>query len=224
MTKKLIATDYDGTINRGGIAPDDLAAIAEWRAAGGLFGVVTGRGTDFFRTAEENGLKVDFHIVYNGALLALPDGTVIREYLIPRPVFAAIGDFFGKLPDAVSFNEADEREFYHHYYATMPTQERALEVARDVNALFGGDVTAFVNGEHVNIGKKGSSKTQGVFDALEYFGLPRDAAAVFGDDYNDIDMITTHGGWAVSTARPAVLEIAPHVCRSVGEAARELMK
>jgi hypothetical protein len=36
-------------------------------------------------------------------------------------------------------------------------------------------------------------------------------------------MIVTHNGWAVDSARPAVLEKAPHVCRSVGEAALALL-
>ena len=93
------------------------------------------------------------------------------------------------MPDVENYDTPDERPFYHQYYARFETPEQALAAAETVNRLYGDRVTAFVNGEHVNIGRKGSSKTQGVFAALAYFGLPLDAAAVFGDDYNDLDMI-----------------------------------
>lgn len=224
MVKKLIATDFDGTFYRRGVLdPADLAAVAAWRAAGGLFGFVTGRGVDFFDTAKEEGLEADYFVLYNGALLADGAGRTLKEYLIPRDTFAALAASFCAFPDAKSFDTPDGRPFYHQYYASFETPEQALAAAEVINRQYGDRVTAFVNGEHVNVGKKGSSKTQGVFDALAYFGLPLDAAAVFGDDYNDLDMIVTHNGWAVDSARPAVLKKAPHVCRSVGEAAELLM-
>ena len=224
MRKKLIATDFDGTFYRRGVLdPADLAAVAAWRAAGGLFGFVTGRGVDFFDTAKEEGLEADYFVLYNGALLADGAGRTLKEYLIPRDTFAALCETFRAMPDVKNFDAPDERPFYHQYYARFETPEQALAAAETANRLYGDRVTAFVNGEHVNIGRKGSSKTQGVFDALAYFGLPADAAAVFGDDYNDLDRIVAHNGWAVDSARPAVLERAPHICRSVGEAAFSLL-
>ena len=224
MGKRLIATDFDGTFYRNrALDPADLAAVAAWRAAGGLFGFVTGRGVDFFDTAKKEGLEADFFVLYNGALLADGAGKTLKEYLIGRDTFAALYGVFRAMPDVKSCDTPDERPFYHQYYARFETPEEALAAAEEANRIFGDRVTAFVNGEHVNIGRKGSGKTQGVFDALEYFGLSADAAAVFGDDYNDLDMIVTHNGWAVDTARPAVLEKAPHVCRSVGEAALTLL-
>ena len=49
----LIATDFDGTLNRdGGIDGVTRKAIDDWRAAGRLFGVVTGRGIDFLTLSE----------------------------------------------------------------------------------------------------------------------------------------------------------------------------
>ncbi len=62
-----------------------------------------------------------------------------------------------------------------------------------------------------------------MFDALAFFGLPDDAAAVFGDDYNDLDMIVTHRGWAMSSGRPEVVAAAEHVCGSIAEAVETLM-
>lgn len=223
--KRLIATDFDGTFCRlGRVSGADKRAVRKWRASGRYFGFVTGRGMDFFRTAEELGVEADYFLLYNGALLAGPDGTVYKEYLIPRETFAQLEAFFRTYPDALSFDKADAAPFYHQYYARFENPQRALSVAGAVNAAFGDRVTAFVNGPHVNIGRKGSGKAQGVFDALAHFGLPADAAAVFGDDYNDIEMITAHNGWAVVNARTEVKEKAAHICASVGSAALALLR
>ena len=222
--KKLIATDFDGTLCRGGTVSDaDRAAIDAWRAEGRLFGVVTGRGTDFLDTIRELGVGFDYLSVYNGSLLITPEGTVVKEYLIGREDFCRLEAFFDRLPGLRFHDRASEKAFYRHYYATFADQSLALEAAARVNGLYGDRVTAFVNGEHVNIGRKGSSKTQGVFDALAFFGLPDDAAAVFGDDYNDLDMIVTHRGWAMSSGRPEVIAAAEHVCGSIAEAVETLM-
>lgn len=68
--KKIIATDYDGTLNYGGIKPHVVEAIAHFRAAGNLFGVVTGRDKmgsyDVF--AREGQFGFDFVLAFNGAL------------------------------------------------------------------------------------------------------------------------------------------------------------
>lgn len=219
--KKLIATDFDGTFIRGGVIdPGYHTDIRAFREAGGLFGFVTGRGTDFFDTIREVGVTADYLLLYNGSLLALPDGSVVKEYLIPRQTFAALESFFAADPAVCAFDKTGNEPFYRHYYARYDTPELALEAAAEVNRLYGDRVTAFVNGVHVNIGKKGSGKTQGVRDALTYFGLKEEEAAVFGDDFNDLDMITALNGWAVNTARPEVLAKAPHVCESVAAQAK----
>ena len=223
--KRLIAVDFDGTfLRRGQIDPGYRTSIQAFRAAGGKFGFVTGRGTDFFGTIAERGVTADFLLLYNGSLLALPDGTVVKEYLIPRETFLQLEAFFAAIPDTCSYDKTGDAAFYRHYYARYDTPERALAVAAEVNRLFGDRVTAFVNGEHVNIGKKGSGKAQGVLDALAYFGWGPEQAAVFGDDFNDLDMIVSLDGWAMATARPEVLVQAPHVCESIGEAAEEFIK
>ena len=222
---RLIATDFDGTfIRRGGIDPGYHTSIRAFRQAGGLFGFVTGRGTDFLETVKELGVTADFFCLYNGSLLALPDGTPVKAYRIPRSDFTALEAFFAASPDVRSFDRATDASDYPHYYARYDTPEQALAAAEEVNRLFGGRVTAFVNGEHVNIGRKGSGKTQGVRDALAYFGLKEENAAVFGDDFNDLDMIVSLNGWAVSSARPEVLARAPHVCESVSAAAARFIK
>ena len=65
----ILASDYDGTLNRGGISPRVRESIARFRAAGHLFGVVTGRDWGMFETMRQEKLEMDFILAMSGALL-----------------------------------------------------------------------------------------------------------------------------------------------------------
>ena len=217
MKKMLIATDYDGTLNiNGRIDEDTRKAIDLWRAHGRYFGVVTGRGIDFYDTAREQNLPFDFLIVCNGSLIVSRDKSILFESLIPPETFAAVEKAMAGYEDAVSFSKADGLP-RHHYYAEFPCPERALKVREELLPLFGDKLSIFVNGPHINIGNKGTGKAEGVDIILRYFSLPEGSAAVVGDDYNDLDMILAHGGWAVESGKPAVTAAAPHTCKTVGD-------
>ena len=45
---KIICSDYDGTLNHGGITDEKLSAIRKWQENGKLFAVVSGRQADFY--------------------------------------------------------------------------------------------------------------------------------------------------------------------------------
>lgn len=225
MNKRIIATDFDGTfLIEGKIPPNTEKNIARWRNAGNYFGFVTGRGVDFFETLKKYGVGyADFVIVYNGALVCDIKGNIIHEDLIERDTFRLIEKELEKYDDAIFIDKTGEELFYHQYYAEYNSPERALEIAAIVNVKFSDKVTAFVNGRHVNIGAKGSGKAQGVYHILDFYGFPRDAAAAVGDDFNDLEMIKEHNGWAVETARKEILAQAPHICKNVGDLAEKLL-
>ncbi|MBQ8402294.1 MAG: HAD hydrolase family protein [Clostridia bacterium] len=77
--KKIIAADYDGTLNQGGIHPHVAEAIARFRAAGNLFGVVTGRDVagSYGVFAGEGKFSFDFVLPFNGALALDAAGNVL---------------------------------------------------------------------------------------------------------------------------------------------------
>ena len=225
MKRRLIATDYDGTLRRlGVITKKDRKNIELFRAAGGLFGVVTGRGLNFIETAKKEGLGYDYLVLYNGSLVLDAEGNTVAEFFIPREDFAAIEKIFEKHDRVEDYDTVGEAEFYRHYYARCTDIKKAREIADEINSALGDKVTAFVNGTAVNVGVLGSSKAQGVRIALAHFGLNEDDAAVVGDDYNDLDMIVSLKGWAVRTGRKAVRDAAPHICSGVGALAKELME
>ena len=217
MEKMLIATDYDGTLNINcKIDEATRNAIDRWRAAGRYFGVVTGRGIDFYDTAHEVNLPFDYLIVCTGSLILAKDKSVIYESLIPAETFAAIERVMTSYADIEDYSKSDGNP-RHHYYATFPSQKRALQVREELLQKFSGQLSVFVNGPHINIGNSGTGKAEGVALVLKHFSLPSDSAAVIGDDYNDLEMILAHNGWAVESGRPDIVSRAPHVCKNVGD-------
>ena len=224
MKKMLIATDFDGTLNRNGVVDKETREeIDRWRADGRYFGVVTGRGPDFCDTAKEIRLPFDYLILCNGSLIVSAERDVLFESRIPAGTFAALEQALRRFPDLCFCSESDGTP-QRHLYATFPDTERALEVRAALLPVFGDRVSIFVNGPHINIGNRGTGKAEGVSWILRHFGLPADGAAAVGDDYNDLEMILAHHGWAVGSGKPDVVKQAPHVCESVGDLIRTLLE
>ena len=65
----ILASDYDGTLNRGGVSQKDRDAIALFREAGNLFGIVTGRDWWMYEAMQRDHLSMDFILAMNGAML-----------------------------------------------------------------------------------------------------------------------------------------------------------
>ena len=218
--KRLIASDYDGTLSiHDQVSPENRAAIARWRAAGGLFGVVTGRGRTFPQRIAAQGVRCDYFVCYNGALLLDGDGRVLRDERMSREAYCRLEAAFAERPDALHYNRVgdDPSDSFSQYTALMPTCEAAAEFVDELNHRFGDEVSAYANGLNINIVKKGESKTEGVRHTLRHFGLPESAAAVVGDDLNDLDLLLSLHGWAMRSGRPRVVAAAEHHCDSVAE-------
>ena len=78
---KLIGSDYDGTLNHGGIDQEKLDAIRRWRKAGHIFGVVSGRGPDFLSELQEKlGDNFDFYASCNGGVAVDAKGNALFNY------------------------------------------------------------------------------------------------------------------------------------------------
>ena len=127
--KLLIATDFDGTLNiNGEVSQENREAIDEWRSSGRYFGVVTGRGTDFFELAEKINLPYDYLILYNGSLVADRDRNIIYSSVIPDNVYQSLYEIFSRFDDAEYYMKPDGKKIMQ-YYATFSSTERALEVS-----------------------------------------------------------------------------------------------
>ena len=87
MKRKILASDFDGTLchqytpDMYPASPEVLEAIRQFRAEGGLFGVVTGRDWRWsWYELDQNGkLEFDFIIALNGAQIFNRAGDLIHE-------------------------------------------------------------------------------------------------------------------------------------------------
>ena len=70
----ILASDYDGTLNQGGISQENRDAILRFREAGNLFGIVTGRDWRMYEVMQRNDLSLDFILAMNGAMLISTTG------------------------------------------------------------------------------------------------------------------------------------------------------
>ena len=67
--------------------------------------------------------------------------------------------------------------------------------------------------EWVDCSADGANKWTAISYLMEYFGLNADEVCVFGDNLNDIEMLTNAGtSYAVSNARPEVIQAAKYTC------------
>lgn len=224
MRKKLIASDYDNTLRINGTVPEEnRRAVDRWRQAGGLFGVVTGRGGAFAAELKRLDIPCDFVLCNSGALLLDGNGRVLRNKTMTAAAFERLEAAFAAHPLTKEYEKASGLKEYGQYSARMMSCAAAEAFAAELNRRFGDDVTAYVNGDNINITAKGEGKGKGVGEALKAFGLPPDAAAVVGDNLNDLGMIREHRGWAMAHGRADVIAAAAHTCTSVADLVDQLL-
>lgn len=237
--KQLIASDYDGTINCGGDSiPMNAVAIREWRAAGNLFGVVTGRGIGIAKELKDNGVETDFILCNNGSV-CLRDGELVFVERNDIHLIPGLVDFIQKngagyfglvAPEGergFTTNEmpSDLLEFpdFAQLTAICGNDDDASRIAEAVNKEYDGRLVAYPNGRFIDIVKYGVSKATGVSCMAQMFDVEESSCHTVGDNLNDIVMIEAFDGYAVAGAREQVKAKADHVVDSVASMIRGLL-
>jgi len=102
---KLIAADYDGTLNYcGKVTEEDLEAIEKWQAEGNLFVIDTGRSLESIRIeAEKNGLKPTYYITNNGGMVFDSQNNEMFSSYLDNDLAHEVMAMALKLDGAVSF-------------------------------------------------------------------------------------------------------------------------
>jgi len=225
----ILATDYDGTLNRGGVSQADRDAIDRLRAAGNLFGVVTGRAGDMYDTLVRDHVPFDFVIVMNGAMTLDTDGNTVFEETADISCIRGIAELVGS-GDYANFLSCVYHHTRHTYHAAHPdgnekydsmskigefprftqlntwvkTDELSRRLTAEINANFGEYVNALQNGVCIDIPPRGIDKGVGVARYAEQMGVPPENVWCAGDNMNDMAMIVRFHGCAVSNAREEV--------------------
>ena len=240
---KIIASDYDGTLNRSGISDSVRKAIDMWREHGNIFGIVTGRGIgNVLSVMRRDNFKSDFFVANNGSVVADTSGNILfchtgdtsvtcdvcRLILahgcgaacvnyVDSEVFVCSSDFAKKHEDYVLIDSfSDDKGFTQ--ISTVCSDDSASErLTAVINDVFGGYVSAFQNGICIDIVPSGVDKASGIRKLLELKSLGEDAVCTVGDNNNDLAMIKAFRSYAVQNAIDAVKKTADYTVSDIAE-------
>ena len=236
---RLIATDYDGTLNHGGIDAAKLAAIRRWRAAGHKFGVISGRGPDFLaRLQEELGEEFDFLASCNGGIATNRDGAELFSAACDTvDVRAFVADMFAWGARMIYINYADRcirvavpdyDEEYEYTLAEMPDilsfykmatffpgPDEAGVFAAKVRQKYGDRVNPLQNWWCVDIAPAGVNKAEGIRRLCAIYGVAEQDVIAVGDNLNDGDMLRAYYSYAMEHGLPDAKAMATHTTTDV---------
>lgn len=237
---RLIATDFDGTLNHGGIDEEKRTAIRRWRAAGNKFGVISGRGPGFIEELEEKLQgEFDFLASCNGGIASQRDGTLLfRHECDSVDVKAFVADIFawGAHTLYVDFDDrcvllgTEECQEPYHFippeelppvksFYKMATffdaPEKAEAMAARIREKYGDKVNPLQNWWCVDIAPYGVDKASGIRELCAHYGVAEQDVIAVGDNLNDMAMIEAFYSYAMSHGNEQLKQAATHVTDSV---------
>ena len=249
---KILACDYDGTLNVGGVvSKENLDAIAAWRAAGNLFGMVSGRYLRYLREfMARDGVQYDFLIGNNGSVVSDENGNTAECIGIPtaiaEPLLAKIRGYEPR-HISVSFDEAsvlvtprsqvcvqdgalvidDVRiKQVTQMHANFLEADKATRLRDDCKAVFGSEVQCIMPGIlGVDFISVRAGKPVGIRRMLELRDLHPELILTVGDGDNDLAMLISPDfrGYAMESSMPIVLEQVSRRTPSVAALIREYL-
>lgn len=233
---RIIASDFDGTITHRGVTPELRAAIAEWRAAGNLFGIVTGRPYASIRQALDAAkLEADFTVSDNGALafdkagncthaLVIPPEDVVAGHRILREFDCdlyrlscrttyAIGTGMPELKydkeSGFVYSDAVAMRDVTEFFARFKSAEDCETAKKAIEEGLGGRVRGTSSSPVTSDFMRGDAfKSKGIEKYVNECGLEPEKIYTIGDAFNDLDMLIypAFEGYAVNNAMAGVRE------------------
>lgn len=229
---KIIASDYDGTLNHGGIDERKRNAIKLWRKAGNLFGLVSGRGVnDLLDIPKRNDFECDFLLACNGAVILKTDGTVLTESrcsgALAKPLLEfifALGCRWAnvqtefkciidenddeRLEDEFTLDATPEIPYFNQISTILPDYDEAEKVTAAIEEKFGEYLNPLQNGRCIDIVSADMNKAKGLYAFLELVGADYDDLITVGDNINDTHMIAEFRSYAMGNAVQSIKDIA----------------
>lgn len=239
---KIIGSDYDGTLNHGGIDQKKLEAIDKWRKAGNIFSLISGRGKeDVLRIYNEKKFGCDYLIADNGAVILTTDGKKINETLCDGCVAIELIELLFDLgcpcahvhnntPTVVYKDETDCTERNHYTLDNVPeipcfTQistylsdvEEAKCVTDKIAEKYKNILNPLQNGTCIDIVCHDMNKAKGLYLLATITGAEKDDIIAVGDNINDRDMISEFRSYAMANGVEEIKNLADFVTESVTE-------
>ncbi|MBR4206354.1 MAG: HAD family phosphatase [Clostridia bacterium] len=242
----ILGSDYDGTLRKGGISERNREAIAAFRAAGNLFGVVTGRDAHMCDSLEEEKLPVDFVLAFNGAMLINTAGSHAGEVVfcvnekndgqirwVAEHVGKVYGSdmgcvlykkrtvFHGLYPDGTDrftpISLADGMTEYTQLNTWCKSEEETKRCIAEIKERWGDTINPLQNGVCIDMPPVGVDKGTGMARYADLIGVPHDHVFCAGDNMNDYAMISRFHGCAVENAVPELKAAAEAVFPDVAD-------
>jgi len=189
-----LATDYDGTLARDGVAPPStVAALEKLRASGRKLLLVTGRLLEDIEEVFPSYRLFAWIVAENGALLYCPATGEMRLLAEPVP---------GGLAEALRERGIPEVSVGRSIVATWRPHDRdVLQTLADMRI----DRAMIYNKHAVMVLPEGVDKASGLMAALRVMKIPARNVVAVGDAENDLPMLVECGcGVAVSNALDSV--------------------
>lgn len=245
------ASDFDGTLCQSNwetgevrFDPAVLEAVRRYRAAGGLFGICTGRPYFSIRQTLAGIVDLDFYIVTTGAQVLDRDGRPLIDKPIDPVIAKELCDRYAQ--EGMGFLAVTDTDFYAvgaSFSLQMPTvrsldevpgrllgvsleyhgdEVRARIVRDELNERYGQSVQGFQNLGSVDVVARGCSKGSGVSVLRDAYGVTCIAGA--GDSYNDLPLLAAADVSYTFDASPAeVRAAASYVVQDLAEALDHFM-
>lgn len=233
---KIIASDYDGTVNCGGVSLADREAISKFRAAGNKFGIVTGRDLEMaLWILGDIGTEIDFLVCCTGAIILDGDGNILYEKkqkvdvgrintIIDKAMEYGFGVFamsdrlckFYNDRRGIIPRELDRIKEFTQTNLWFPSEQNCIDFLEYLNKNHSDYFVGYRNGGSIDIPPLGISKPTGVH---EYARMMENVEKIYavGDNLNDIPMIKEFCGFAVSNAKDEVKAAAEHQCDRIAD-------
>ena len=238
---KIIASDYDGTLNHGGIDDKKRNAIKEWREKGNKFGIVSGRITDdLLRIYKKDKLELDFLLACNGAVILTTDGKILKEDRVDGDILKPILDFIfslgadwatiqsdrsyiidendnDRLPNEFTRKTLPDLKYFNQISTILEDEEEALMVTNAIKEQFGDKLNPLQNGRCIDIVSSTINKAQGLYDYLELVGGKYEDMITVGDNINDTHMIKEFCSYAMANGVQSIKDIADYEIEGITE-------
>ncbi len=246
---RLLACDFDGTLFRERtVSREDIVALAAFRKAGNVFGIVTGRGAmTLMRELERHSLRWDFLLCNNGALLLDEQGRLTAARSLPEDVTrrllehevtasAASTALFDGL--AMHVLEGGGRWLNPVYDPPFMSREKALCTSFvQISYGFFSRAEAFAWGGRLAAEMEGQARVQCSISVADVTALEAGKAAgiawacaergwdpgeiiTCGDDENEVEMLKHCRGWAMAGGDESVCAAAVGTVSSIAELLR----
>ncbi len=238
--KQLLASDFDGTLYRHHIIPEETRqAIAAWRQQGNLFGICSGRQQQDTKTMmEQMSSLLDFLIICNGAAAYNAEGRLLFATAFPEPAIEPLFQLALDFENATVFTcPADGiMRYYRPECPAETTLSREtlsqlsgilqisvrFEKSADPAARFAAEVqrrfpqlAAHQNGRSVDVTHAAADKGAGVAAAAARFQIPPHCCHTIGDNRNDLPMLTRFDSAVIEDGDPEALARISHPVPSV---------